>query len=206
MAREDFNLSTFISNINRRGLLSDNKYKVTIPLPRGLQNSAINLPNGLVIGETSRMLSLMCDSTEIPGVRLNTSQNQRYGYGVPETNPYNAMLIDTLLTFYVDGQGSIWSFFNTWQQLITNLDISQGINGSTGVINGQKPFELAYKEKYVVDMSVTVFDNMGNPKIQVKLLDSWPVAVGDVKLAWGSRNNLFKLPVWFSYRGIQNAS
>jgi len=60
-------INDFISSINKKGVIRDNKYVVSFSLPNYLQTNAISIFNGI---NSSFLLSLRCESASIPGLQF----------------------------------------------------------------------------------------------------------------------------------------
>ncbi len=202
---EGFNVNSFRAEVNRyNGILKNNKFLVRMYAPQGL--AATTLAN------TVRSLEFWCESSNIPGVSLNTTEVRRYGYGNIEKKPYVSQNNDVTMSFFGDAQGIVWSYFQQWMRLIVNYDMRNGILGNTGILRNQAPFELAYKEQYGVDIHLYVFDDAGKVAIHVVLREAYPIFVGDIQLNWGDTNSLMRIPVtftvydWYNERISQGAT
>lgn len=187
---EGFNVENFRSAVSRKGMMKTNKFFVRMYAPRGMAGTS--LPT------TARTLEFWCESTNIPGVSLNVTEVRRYGYGNIEKKPYVSQNNDVTMSFFGDADGVIWSYFQQWLRLIVNYDMRSGINTATGLIAGQTPFKLAYKEDYAVDIHLSVFNDIGEETIHVVLREAYPIFVGDVQLNWGDTNNIMRIPVTFA--------
>lgn len=194
---EGFDVNSFRSQVNKTGILKNNKFFVRMYAPRGMMRSN-NAPAKQLASDTVRILEFWCEGANIPGVSLNVNEIRRYGYGNIEKKPYVSQNNDVTMSFIGDANGSIWSYFQQWMRLIVNYDMRNGIFASTGILQGQKPFELAYKEDYAVDIHISVFDDLGNESIHVVLRESYPIFVGDIQLNWGDTNSFMRVPVTFA--------
>lgn len=201
MAQSGFNVETFKSSIGKNGVMRNNKFLVRMPYPRGMLNSN-------ALKTTSRYLELWCESTNIPGVSLATTEIRRYGYGNVEKKPYVAVNNDVNFSFLSDADGDVWSFFQQWIRMIVNYDMRYGINANrnNGVLAGQKPFELGYKYEYASDIEVIVFNETGKETLKVILREAYPTFVGDVQLNWGDTNNIARIPVTMTVYDWYNSS
>ena len=195
---EGFNVNRFRSEIFKTGVLKNNKFFVRMYSPRGFSSSG-NTDAALLASTTVRFLEFWCESTNLPGVSLSTTEVRRYGYGAMEKKPYVTVTNDVTMSFIGDGKGIIWSYFQNWIKLIVNYDMRNGITKESGILRNQSPFELAYKEEYAVDIHISVFDDAGNEIIHVVLRDAYPTFVGDIQLNWGDTNSLMRVPVTFSF-------
>jgi hypothetical protein len=192
-----FNIAQFSSYINETGVLKTDKYLTRFTLPSAMARN-INAFN------TIRRLEFWCESSKIPGVQLNLHDVRRYGYGITEKKPTNAVFSDIPFLFIGDGNGEIWEFFHQWISLVNNFDLRDGISGTTTATTTQSPMELAYKYEYAVDMDVIAFDETGQEKIHIKLRDAFPFAIAPIDLAWASRNEIMKIPVIFTFTDWYN--
>lgn len=195
---EGFNVNNFRAELSKKGVMKNNKFFVRMYSPRGFSNSG-NRDAALLASDTVRFLEFWCEGTNIPGVSLSTTEIRRYGYGAMEKKPYVTLSNDITMSFIGDAKGIIWAYFQNWIKLIVNYDMRNGITGSTGILRNQKPFELAYKDDYAVDIHISVFDDVGNESIHVVLRDAYPTFVGDIQLNWGDTNSLMRVPVTFSF-------
>lgn len=187
---EGFNVSNFRSEINKSGIMKNNKFFIRMYAPKGLALTPLS--------NTVRMLEFWCESANIPGVSLNVNEVRRYGYGNFEKKPYVSQNNDITMSFIGDANGIIWTYFQQWMKLIVNYDMRQGIRGSTGISSNQAPFELSYKEDYAVDIHLSVFNDKGDEAIHVVLREAYPIFVGDIQLNWGDTNSVMRVPVTFT--------
>lgn len=194
---EGFNVNNFRSQVTKSGVLKNNKFFVRMYAPRGMMRSN-NVAAKQLANDTVRVLEFWCEAANIPGVSLNVNEIRRYGYGNIEKKPYVSQNNDVTMSFIGDANGTIWSYFQQWMRLIVNYDMRNGIFASTGILQNQKPFELAYKEDYAVDIHISVFDDLGNEAIHVVLRESYPIFVGDIQLNWGDTNSFMRVPVTFA--------
>jgi hypothetical protein len=190
-----FNISTFASSVHKNGIMRPSKFLVRIPYPRGMVEH-------VSLKETARYLELWCDSSNIPSIALATNDIHRYGYGNLEKKPYLALNNDINMTFISDGNATIWTFFQQWIRMIINYDMRNGIQGESrnnGVLADQKPFELAYKNEYVSDIELIVFNDQTNkPSLEIVLREAYPIFVGDMPLNWADTSSIMRVPVSFT--------
>jgi len=184
-----FNPEDFQSNLLNRGYVKPNKFLAFIPLPPGLQQAQI-------YGENVRDVQFFCEGSNLPGVMLGTYDAHRYSYGAREKRPVTPVVQDSAFTFFADAGGgasssgnptigTFYDFFTNWIRLISNFDMSRGMaTTGTNAIN-PKPYNLAYKIDYAVNMEVYVFDDTGQPAYAVTLRDAFPLMVQDTRLNWG---------------------
>lgn len=198
-----------INQIRNRGILRPNKFLVQFNKPKTLQqlvppekefdpdNVFINLMNSIDQGE----LSLWAEQAALPGAALETQPVRRYGYGPVEMKPHTARFTDMDVVFRVDAKDKmVFTFLHTWMRSINEYYYGQGdtLSSNTGVVLGQKPFLLSYKDDYKTDINVTVYDDTGKESLNVLLRDAYPVMIGDTPLHWESKEYL-RIPAKFTY-------
>lgn len=205
-----FNIRDFTSHIHANGVLRNNKFLVRIPYPQGLGYDSNSK-------STSRYLEFWCNSSNVPGVNIQTTSTRRHGYGVSEQFAVSPTFNNVYLTFMGDSKGSVLDFFQKWTQLINNYDARYGINRNRK--SDQKTYELAYKDDYVVDTEIIVFNDsqrqvavpaagfarQQKDPIHIVLRDSFPISIGDIQLNWNDTNDFMQIPIsmtytdWYSY-------
>lgn len=198
---QGFNINELVGEIRRGGLMRNNKFLVEFPMPPSLRNTiGIEL-----LTDTNRVLSLYCEGTNLPGVGLMTEEIRRYGYGSNEKKPYVPIFTDVNLTFRGDSNGSVWTFLNAWMKATVHYEGRDTMNTPTGPIKGQHQAEVGYKndtenhEGYAVPVTITMFNDMGEPTIRVVLREAFPIFVGDIPLNWGARSDYMRIPVTLSF-------
>jgi hypothetical protein len=149
--------------------------------------------------DTMRNLAFLSESTNLPGVALQTSEVRRYGYGPTERKPYLPSFIDTNFSFFVDGSGLIQKFFYKWMNGIVKFDETVNGSGATYGTNTLQPFEVNYKDQYATDILITTVDENNNDIINVRLTKAFPIFMGDISLGWGDTDSISRLPITFTY-------
>jgi len=189
-----FNIANFTSHLNANGILRNNKFFVRMPYPVGFSGNS-DLKN------TARYVELWCDSSNLPGVSLQTTQIRRYGYGVTEKRPSSSSFNNVSMTFMGDSKGAMHSFFYNWIKMIHNFDVRDGDlkNLKSNGTGSSRSYELAYKDNYITDISIHVFKENTDEIIKVVLRDAYPTDMGDIQLNWNDTNDYMKIPVAFTY-------
>lgn len=183
-------LSNFIATTSKlNGFTRPAYYYVEIAPPKMLRGESQN----------ARTLAFLTESTNLPGVSLNTSDIRRYGYGPTERKPYAPTFVDLSMSFYVDAAGLVQSFFYKWMNGIVRFEST--MNGSQAIVNNtaMRPFEVNYKEEYESDIIITTVDEANNDIINVRLTKAFPVFFGDISLGWSDSDSISRLPITFSY-------
>jgi hypothetical protein len=200
-----FNVNELIAEVNSKGHLRTSKFVFESPVPRGfIDNSVQGLDK---IMDTGRRLKFYGESASLPGVLLASQDIRRYGYGPTEKKPFAPVFRDQMVTFRDDAAGSIWKFMTNWQRMAVLYETrEEGTNSTTGSVRNQYPYEVAYKGDYAVDATVSVFDDAGNLAVKATMREAWPVYVSDVQLSWKDKNQLFHVPVVFTFFDFWNTA
>lgn len=193
LPEEGFDIDRFLSeSISNTGVMKNNLFIVRFTFPMG--------GNMTKLIKNSNMLTLYCEATALPGVVLEVDEDiRRYGIGTAERRPIKASFPGLDLSFISDGRGNILKFFQSWMSTIINFDSSKGMSGRSK-LTGALPYEVAYRDDYICDIEVVLFDEAANKIIQTKLLSAFPRILGDVGLAWSITNDFARVPVRFEYK------
>lgn len=149
--------------------------------------------------ENARTLAFLCESANLPGVSLATTDIRRYGYGPVERKPYAPIFVDTTMTFLTDASGLVQKFFYKWMNGIVKFDETVfGPVGQAG-LSTIAPFEVNYKNQYSTDILVTTVDEVNNDIINVRFTEAYPIFMGDVNLGWGDTDSISRLPITFTF-------
>lgn len=187
-------LSAFRSHFIKESILRGNRFLVQFNVPllfnqgsEGRQKSD---------AKTNTILPFVCLAGTMPGVSLSTSEVRRHGVGPVEKRPYSVNFVDLNLTFLVDGRGLIHQFFKEWIDGIVRFD--RLVTNSDGFAY-QEPYEIEYRNNYVTDIEVYLYNDKLSQIYKVKLYNAFPIFMGDISLNWGATDDYVTLPVSFSY-------
>jgi len=180
-------LQNFIENINNiGGLAKTNRFKVFIRIPRVLGTNYVE------------QLSLLCETAELPGKVLQTTDVKVYGptYKIP----YQKQFQDISLTFLCSNNGTERDIFDKWIEYImpsqtNNMRFPKGVNGNIS-------------EGYLTDITIKHlseeitkedYDLGGDVLRTVQLLEVFPLGYSAQGLNWGE-DGFLRLTVQFCYR------
>lgn len=190
-----FNINKFKSQMNQDGILKpSNAFVRVYPGPD------FGLAKFGELEVARKKLEFHCEATNLPGVRLMTTEIRRHGYGVVEKKPYVPIFTDINLMFRSDSKGLLYKFFQSWIKMIINFDGRDSINSVNGSIRGQALYEVAYKNSYSSTIEISVFDPNGEIPITITLVEAYPIFLGEIPLAWAAVNDYIKIPVQFTFR------
>lgn len=190
-----FRIDNFIGSLSKYGTLQTNKFEVEIPVPEFL-----SYPRDLLILRTERV--------RLPGIIVDSIENKRYGIGPPQKTATNVRFDTVSMSFIETAKSEIHDLFYDWVRQGV-FDFSS-IGGSRSLEpNRRVTYMSEYKEKYVKDITIKVFNNSGKgiidsqisttPSLQLKLVEAFPISMSDNDLSWGDTNTLYKVNVSFAY-------
>lgn len=185
-----FKIDDFVGSINNRGVLKSNRYVVDFAPPKYLQKN---------YGNESRLLSLRCESANLPGMAFTALNNvPRLGYGAPETVAYGVTFDNFSLSFLLDARAKVHEFFYEWTNSIVNYRaLGQSAGGKSGQAN-MSVYEVGYKDKYVTDININVYDTDDTKVMQYTAYRSYPIFLPTTQLGWGTNDDLIKMTVEFT--------
>lgn len=161
-------------------------------------------PKGIKSRASSRDLTFFCKNASIPGMTINAAQNDQVGQ-FRKLMPQSIQIEPVQAIFMLDSDHQVLSFFHSWMQNIVNYGTAAGDFAEVG---GKLPFEVGYKDEYacriIIRQYSTNYQKSGQ-YYEVILDNAFPIAVGDVDLAWESNDSYSVLPVSFQYDRIEVA-
>jgi len=164
-------------------LARPNKFDVDIPIRPELLSSLLD--RGFESKITNQVLSLRCENAELPGRTFATTEQKIYG--PTEKFPYHVSYNDLNLTFIVNDDMQVKSFFDGWMNYI----------------NPNNTYNFKYKEEYATDISIRQYDLTNTLSYDVLLEQAYPVSINQLDLDW-SADGHHKLVVTFVYKSWKN--
>jgi hypothetical protein len=171
-------VNDFLSAIKNNGISRPSRYEVLIGKPTGPRGNFYRF---------DRDVSLMCEISQLPSLIIQTKQLKIQGpaYQRPIGMDFNGDGIP--MTFYVDKNLKIKTFFDDWMYSIVNPN----------------SFNVKYQSEYVTTLRVSQLDESDNIKYTIELLDAFPRSMGQLDLNASSANQMHRLTVVFAYRKWQ---
>lgn len=167
-------ISDFKANVSAGdGLAKSNRFSVVMSMPAQLVAAGITPFQNLL---------LFCDQATIPGLTINTAGIRIFGE-MRET-PTEFMYEPVTLSFYVDQNMHVKSWFNNWIKFIQND------NART---------QRYYDDFVCKQMQINVQDGVDQTRHQINLYEVWPKAVGAIQLDYGSKD-IMKMSVTLQYK------
>lgn len=188
--RSGFSLSTFLTEISNQALLDTSRHLMMFTIPRGLLEHHNS--------NSIRQITLRCDTSTLPGISFAESEEiRRYGVGPTEKHPYLPIFGAIATSYIVDGSGDIHSFFYDWMSYMVGFDSSQGMSSVNGF--GKSPYEVAYKDDYLSNATIFVYNELNDKVIELTLNSAYPIAINPVPLSWGNTDQFMRLDVTWDY-------
>ena len=166
-----FDVSTFASQIGKKGLASPNKFRVAFTMP-----SSIATP-----GES---FNLMCENVDIAGRNVNSAINIEYG--IRREVAYNAPAYDALnITFLCSQDMKERRILEKWNNHIVKV-------GSG--------FDVEYYDKYIGTIKVDILNKHTlESEYQVEYLEAYPKVINSIPFNHTTLNQTVKVTASFSY-------
>lgn len=178
-----FSLSNFTQEVKSRNLARPNRFEVIFAAPASITDGGL---------EKARLVSLFCEISNLPGIAVTTKGQRIYGpaYQRPISLEYGGEAIS--MTFYVDKDFTVKSFFDNWIFSIVNPN---NFNVSYDENSGNAGFK-----KYTTDITINQLDEQNKITYSVKLIEAFPKVINMMDLNMSSTNQVHKLNVTFGYR------
>jgi hypothetical protein len=192
---EGFDLKTFISTTAKlSGFINPSHFMVYVTPPKWLRSATSETKE---FNNFGKILPFLCSGSAVPGMRITTAPVPHYGYGVAQPRPLRPTFENIQMQYYMDNQSVALDFFTKWIQKIINFDVdATGARSTSGAFYG----EVSYMDEYQTTIDIYVFDSASARVLHVKLHEAFPVSIGDVRLDWGSSDQLALLDVAIAYK------
>lgn len=208
--------SYFLVNIyNQYGYAIDGEKKFTFERAFG---------NDKLKTESMKIMSFFCEATNLPGLRFEVGSTRRYGIGPNIKTPISVEYPDLSLSFLGDNQGNINGFFRHWMNTVmlnnfegpvnadsTDQEMNVGTGGTFAFRKQQEifrkaPYQFEYKNLYQMIIEVSLFDPDSRRFETRTFLECYPLAVGDISLAWINQDSFMRIPVTIGYSRYYTSS
>lgn len=169
-------ISDFIATVKGSGLARSNRFGVTVTVPPMLGSSNI-VP----------LLYLFCESAQLPGMNMSTTQARTFGEY--REMPYEKLYDTVNLTFLNDTEMRVKTFWESW----------------IGNIQDPVTREFKYYNDYTSNIDIYVYDVNNNTTYQVTLYEAYPKTLASSELNQGSRE-VMKTTVTLQYRYYRSSA
>lgn len=196
-----FNIKDFRAEVDKKhGLMKTNKFLITFVAP----SIATYLPyDNQPRRDFDRNVEFWCESINLPGYAFEMHGTRRWSYGPEEARPFAAKTQPLLCNFLADSDGHVYNFFNTWMTNIIPHHTPNGMALNPDRVNtilgkGILPYEIRYKQEYVTDIHIYIFDEAGKNTIHVVCKEAFPSQIMDMPLSWGN-NDVAQFQIGIEY-------
>lgn len=183
-------LTKFYASLRKHPIARTNRFDVLFTMPEIL--------TGYSSSESATLLQLRCETANVPGVTITTTDVQRYGYGMMEKVPTGATMADFTCSFVGDDEGLIYKLFYRWMNGIVKWDGKPSHNSPMSY-NGLRPYEHEYKSKYSATIQLLTYNEAEDQLISYSLYEAFPTSIGEIQYNWGDNDNLARIPINFAY-------
>ena len=162
-------INDFISSVKNNGLSRTNRYAVMFGDLPWAEAALI------------RNTVMFCEQIQLPATNFSTNEVRTYG----ETRqaPYERLYEDITMSFYVDTDMSVKTFFDYWMNQIQD-PVSRNFN---------------YYDNYKSNIAIEVQDLKNQTRYNMTLIEAYPKSIGAIQLDYNSKD-IMKLSVNFTYK------
>lgn len=191
-----FNISNFKTTIDKYGgPARSSLYEVSITKSRET--------NSVLDPQTE--FQFFCQRANFPGIQIENGSMAAVSQ-LSTSFPLTMTSAPITLTFMVDSDHQILSFFHNWIQKVLNYSTKGGTFGAIGGEGtyGQLPYELGYKDEYACRMTIKHYstESLGEKYYEVVLDNIYPYTISDLDLAWAEADSVLTVTVTFAYDRI----
>jgi hypothetical protein len=168
-------IQNFLAEVKTDGLMRNTRFSVWFALPAIFGNK------GLPGAENIRKILLFCESANLPGISLSTSQARTFGEF--REVPWEKLFQNITLSFYIDNSMQIKEMFDNW------------------ILNIQDPNtrSFSYYNDYITDLTIKVGDSSNKSRYAVTLYECYPQSIAPIQMSLSGRD-IIKLDVTFAYK------
>lgn len=164
-----------IAGVN--GLARSNRFSVQFQPPSYVLSNMGSNGNSVAL----RQMLMFCDSSQLPGVTINTTPIRTFGE-VREI-PYETNYEPITLSFYVDNSFQVKKMFDTWVLGIQDWNTRN----------------FKYYNEYIADLSIRVQDPEDDTKYMITLYEAYPKTVSAIQIDYANRE-IMKIQVTMMYK------
>ncbi|CAL9982295.1 tail tube protein [Vibrio phage K469] len=193
-------LTNFISHIRNKGVSRSNRFRVTIPLPKKVDELAnpvddssdimkwvktgIKVATVLTGGtiEATRGLQVMCSNVQLPGVNIDTADVNDTGHGFKIATGTSKTEID--FGFLLSGDMQEKNTIDIWKEVMIN----------------SKTKKVGYYDDYTTDIQIDVLDVQDRVTYSVILTDAYPILFNPVELNKEEADGMLHYQLAFTYK------
>ena len=207
-----YDVQGFIDHFKaRNGFARANQFSVYIDINgTGAEGSVKSSNKGTTLGALSKfnpaLLAMQAQTVELPSKGLLTKEI--FTQNVPTPIGYNIQYSDLTVNFLMDNRTdgmTIWSFFNTWMNMVTNP--------ATAFVGYLREYACPIYVSTIIPSpgqklttgQASVTEKQNIKPIIVKFIDCFPKTLGAVSFDYSSTGESVKLAVTFATRKFEDA-
>lgn len=197
-----FNPDQFASSLYKTGVAKTCNYDVFFNLPQQLFGGGSDSTyNDTFIKEQEvpfqkntieESLLLRVESCDMPGRTVATLDS--FTYGIPTKVGFRQSFADVNMVIILSEDLRERILFDQWMSLIVGYRTSADVSLS----QEQSVFDIGYYKSYATDVTIRQYDNTGDEKYSVKLINAYPTIILPIQATW-QNEEIAKLQVTFSY-------
>lgn len=182
---EGFNIQNIISDISKSGTAKSAHFEVYITSPFEGDNKS---------------LTFRCDTSEIPGRTLTTSETKFGNYGPIAKVAYGQVYTDVTCSFILSEDLREKQFFENWHEGVMSTGSFE--NRRFNFLSNSK-FNVNYYRDYIGVVEIRQYGASGNLRSVHKLNEAYPIIIGGLPMNWADEE-ILKLTVTFAYRNYSS--
>lgn len=165
-----FNINTIMATVNKLYFAKPSFYQVRI--------LGGNIP------DASEDIMFYCCQVNVPGITIETAEENRYKIGTPRHYPKQKGYTEMNMTFYEAEYLGARNYFSQWANKVQNTD----------------DFRMEYYENIIKKIIINQIDKTGSlVTYTCELEEAWPVSVGQLERGYDKRNIVPTFSVGFKF-------
>ena len=164
-------ISDILNNFKKSGFARQARFEVTFGDLNAADATDVLRKNDL---------RFRCETAQLPSRTIMTTEQKIYGY--TEKYPYATSYDDITLNFFVSETMQEKKLFDNW----------------LNYVHPKSTYNMRFKNQYETTITIKQYDMENVNTHTVKLLEAYPIAVGELELNWASES-IHILPVVFAY-------
>ena len=148
--------------------------------------------------------TFLCSAVTVPGISIQTATYEPVGRLATQF-PTTISNDGVSAVVMVDSDHEVLRFFHAWAQSVVNYSVKGGSFSAIGEgDDSQLPYEVGFKDEYSCNMTIKHYstESFKDKYYEIQLENVWPVALGDLDLAWNNNDSNLIMSVGFEYSNI----
>lgn len=183
-----FNVQEMISSLSKSGTAKSSHFEVFITGVDG----------------DERGLATRCDTAELPGRTLTTTETRFGNYGPVAKVAYGQVYTDVTMSFILSEDLREKEYFEKWHATCVGTGAFEGESTASdfyGFGYGAE-FLVGYWDNYVGTIEIRQYGSAGDLRSIHTLNQAYPIIIGSLPMNW-SDDNILKLSVTFAYKNYK---